>query len=140
MFLTIPDEIKSFIIEPLIKLDSPEWKIMKRNLEKFTNEEILNNINKYFEILAKNKDWFLNLEEKYKLDEYLYNNYQNKHKIYFREFYRIIRLIALEALNKKYFHDPEIIDSIHDIFIESDDRRGYYYNIKFYHFDESIIG
>ena len=137
--LAIPNEINSLIIEPLTQLYSPEWNIMKRDLEKFKNEEILKNSKNYFEMLAKNRDWLLNLEEKYKLKEYLNKNYPDQHKIYFREYHRIIRLIALEALNSNYFHDPEMIDSIHDIFIESDDRRGYYYAIKYYHFDESIM-
>ncbi|MHA2218306.1 MAG: hypothetical protein ACXACY_20425 [Candidatus Hodarchaeales archaeon] len=112
---------------------------MKRDLEKFKNEEVLKNSKKYFEILAKNRDWCLKLEEKYKLEKFLYDSYPDQYKIYFREYHRIIKLIALKALNSNYFHDPEIIDSIHDVFIESNDKRGYYYNIKFYHFDESII-
>lgn len=134
--LAIPNEINSLIIEPLTQLYSSEWNIMKKNLVKFKKEEILKNSKKYFDVLAKNRDWLLNLEEKYKLEEYLHKNYPDQHKIYFREYHRIIRLIAL---NSNDFRDPEIIDSIHDIFIESDDRRGYYYAIKYYHFDESIM-
>jgi len=94
--LAIPNEINSLIIEPLTQLYSSEWNIMKRDLEKFKNEEIIKNSKKYFEMLAKNRDWLLNLEEKYKLEEYLYKNYPDQHKIYFREYHRIIYLTILD--------------------------------------------
>ncbi len=138
--MTIPNEIKSLIIESLIQQFSPEWNIMKRNLEKFKNEEILKYPKKYYEMLAKNREWLLNLEEKYKLGDFFLTNYpDHQHRIYFREYHKLIRLVAKEALNNNYFHDPETIDSIYDIFIESDDRKGYYYSIKYYHFDEAIM-
>ena len=112
---------------------------MKNNLEKFVNEEILKDPTKYFELLSKHKEWILNLEEKYKLDEFLYKNHPNKYKICFREFHNIIRRIAIEAYNKNYFQDSEISSSIYDIYLEYDQRRGYYYNLKFYHFNESYM-
>lgn len=95
--MTIPNEINSMIISPIIKLYSPEWKIMNKELENFKDEIILKNLNKYFDILAKNIDWLLNLDEKYKLEEYFYTTYpnQNQYKIFFREYHRLIRLIAL---------------------------------------------
>jgi len=53
-----------------------------------------------------------NLEEKYKLEEFLYNNYPERHKILFREYHNIISIITLNALNTNFFHDPEINDSL----------------------------
>jgi len=112
---------------------------MKKDLKKFKDEKILKNLNKYIDLLAKNIEWLLNLEEKYKLEEYLYTNYPDQYKIYFREYHRIISLIAKEALNSNTFHDPDMINSLYDVILESDDRRGYYYAIKYYHSDESIL-
>lgn len=137
--MTIHDKIFRTIIYPLINLYDPNWKIMKKKLECFYLDEIQQNKNRYYELLSENIEWFLDLKERDLLENGLNNDYKDKSRILIREFRKITNFIASQTLNEKFFENTEVFDLINDIYLETDSRRSYYYNLKFYHFDESII-
>jgi len=138
-FENIPEDIKNSIIEPLLEIESTDWESMKKSFNDFIEGTIIPQIEKYIGIIEKNLEWFLDLEEKRNFEMYLYEKDSSTSKIYFREYNNLVNFLI-----RKFFEkiDPErlgLIEKLNDIYLESDQRRGYYYNIKFYHYNESIL-
>ncbi len=129
----IPKEVEIFILKPLLKIDS------QKNLEAFLKKDVTNELTKYIRIIENNIDWFLDLKAKSKIEESLYKLYPSNAKLYFRKYNRILTFLTKATLNQSNLENIKIIDRVNDLLLESDRRRKFYYNIKFYHYNESII-
>lgn len=71
-FENIPEDIKDSIIKPLLEIEAVDWESMKKSLNDFKEGTIIPQIEKYFRIIEKNLEWFLDLEEKHNFEKYLY--------------------------------------------------------------------
>lgn len=135
----IPEEVEALILKPLLQIESTDLNLMQKNLEEFLKKDVSKEINKYIKIIENNLDWFLDLEAKSKFEESLYKSYPTNAKIYFRKYNLILTFLCKTILEKSDPENIELIDRVNDLLLESDRRRRYYYNIKFYHYKESII-
>ena len=135
----IPEEVDALILKPLLQIESKDLNLMQKSLEEFLKEDDSKEINKYEKIIENNLDWFLDLESKTKFEESLYKSHPSNAKIYFRKYNLILTFICKTILEKSDPENIELIDRVNDLLLESDRRRRYYYNIKFYHYKESII-
>lgn len=138
-FENIPVDIKDLIIKPLLEIELTNWESMKKRLDDFMAGTIIPQIEKYIATIEKNLEWFLDLEEKRNFERYLYEKNSSTSKIYFREYNKIVKFLSRKFLEKIDLEQLGLIEKLNDIYLESDQRRGYYYNIKFYHYNESIL-
>ena len=127
------------IIKPLIEIEESELISKKQNLEYYIESIIEPEIEKYYKILEENLDWFLDLKEKRIFEEWLFQNYTLVYKKIFHKYNKLLSYLSNFFLENRESKTAELIDKLNDISLESDNRRGYYYNIKFYHYNESII-
>lgn len=133
-FENIPEKIRIQIIEPLIQFDIKEYK----QIREFFKSEILKDNKKFFDILINNLDWFLELKNKYDLESALYSKFTDKYSQYFREYHNIIQSSIEIALNSDEIPESIKFEKLYDIYLESGEIKGYYYDAKFYQFRESI--
>ena len=133
MFESVPDKIKILIIEPLLKFNTADYKVIRKTFQ----EKISKDKKKFFDMMTKNLDWFLNLENKYLFESELYKKYPETHRQYFHEYHKVLQEIAKLAFDIEYISDSIKYGDLYDIYLESEQKIRYY-DIKFYQFRESI--
>jgi len=138
-YKNIPEDIENLIIKPLLDIEATNWSLMHKSLQDFLENTIKPQIDKYIEIIEENLNWFLDLEEKRKFEEWLYQKNPSTFKTYFREYNNLLNYLCNTILEKIDSENIELIEKFNDIILESNNRRGYYYNIKFYYYNESIL-
>jgi len=134
-----PEKIKLYVLNPLLEIETSDRKELDEEINKYLKDNFLTNKKNFYDLILENLDWFLDLQNKAHINCFFQQKFPDYYKIYFYEIHDILKIIIRNALEDNYFQDSEIIYKLNDIFLESDHRRHYFYNIKLYHSKESII-